>query len=985
MSRTPSEYRFEEWIELSLNEQGYVSVPFTKYDKTSCYLPEQLLQFIRSSQPEKLEKLNEQYGEQTHTKILQRISSEIAKKGLIKVLRDGVVDRGVYLDLVYFQPKSGLNPEHHALYRKNTFQLVRQLHYSTQNNNSLDMVLFLNGIPLLTMELKNQLTGQNISDSEKQYINDRKPKNEPLLQFKRCLVHFCVDNDRVSMTTHLRGDKTFFLPYNKGIENPPAAGDYRSAYLWNDILTPASILDIIENFVVEVVEEAYFYNPKKGSIDKEKKPLLIFPRYHQLEVIRNLRHSVITEGIGNNYLIQHTTGSGKSYSIGWLAHTLTSLYQKQSDTKPMFDTIIVITDRKVLDKQLQKTIKSLEKTNGVVNPVDLNSKQLQELIEGSKDIIITTIQKFPYISESISKLGNRSFGVVIDEVHSSQSGETSKEMKKTLSNLGVEIGDDGDFDYEDYIREEIKYRGRQPHISFFGFTGTPKQKTLEVFGRKNEDGEFHPFHTYSMHQSIAEGFTLDVLRNYTTYKRFFKLKKQGGEDIEIPEGKGKRELISYVDSHELTIRQKAGIMLEHFITKGSKGISGKARAMIVVRSRKHCVRYVQEINKQLAARGINYRALVAFSGEVKLSGFSYTETSLNKEVGHQGDIPLGLKNPRYRLLIVASKFQTGFDEPLVQTMYVDKKLGGVQCVQTLSRLNRTTSGKTETFVLDFANEMTDVVQAFQQYFTSTVLSGETDPNKLYGYKEELDEFYLYSPPEIDGFCEVFFDPKKGDGQLQPFLNNVIDGWKGLDDEEEQERFRATLQSYIRLYGYISQIINFEDLELEKLFIFLKYVNKKLPERQGERFPKEVMDMVELDSLRIQKIWEGETHLDETEQGVVEPFSSYGGQAPGEEERDLLSELIKVINENFGKELNEDDKIEFNRVYEKVARDQETVEIMKGDNSLTNKKDFFKKKVDEHFLGLINHRFDLYKTVMEDPKMKDYVFSQMFEHMMRSVG
>jgi type I restriction enzyme, R subunit len=485
-----------------------------------------------------------------------------------------------------------------------------------------------------------------------------------------------------------------------------------------------------------------------------------------------------------------------------------------------------------------------------------------------------------------------------------------------------------------------------------------------------------------MFQSISEGFTLDVLKNYITYKRFFKLKMESGEDIEIPEGRGKKELIRFVDTHELTIRQKVGIMLEHFITKGSKGIGGKGRGMIVVKSRKDCVRYFTEVNKQLEERGITYKSLVGFSGEVNMDGVSYTETSLNKEIGHQGDIPLGLKNPNYRLLIVSNKFQTGFDEPLVQSMYVDKKLGGVQCVQTLSRLNRTTTGKTETFVLDFVNEMEDVVSSFQQYFTSTVLMGETDQNKLYHYRDKLDGFHLYSHREIDGFCEVFYDVKRGDGELHPFLDVVVDNWKGMEEEEKREEFRSTLQSYIRLYGYISQIITFEDVELEKLFIFLKYLNKKLPKREGERVPQEMFDMVDLDSLRIQKVWEGETRLDETLLGELEPFSSDVGMSK-EEPKDLLSHIIEFVNENYGKNLNEDDRVEFNRLYGKVMEDKETVDILMGDNSLTNKKDFFRKKVEDHFLGLINHRFDLYKTVMDDQKMKDYIVMTMFNHMMGS--
>lgn len=976
MNRRPTEERFEEWIEKSFHQHGYSSLPFTDYDKTLCMIPDEVVKFITTTQPKKWDRLEEHYGDQIQDKVLQRISSEISKYGLIEVLRNGVKDRGVYLDLVYFEPKSGLNPEHLKLYEQNQFVVVRQLHYSQKNENSLDMVLFLNGLPVLTMELKNQLTGQNIKHSEYQYKNDRLPKGEPLLQFGRCLVHFCVDNDRVSMTTHLKGDGTKFFPYNKGIENPPVKDDYRTEYLWNEVLTPDSLLDIIENFVVLVEEKEYFYNEKKGDIDTKKFKVLIFPRYHQLEVIRKIRSSVVEEGVGHNYLVQHTTGSGKSYSIGWLSHTLTSLYQTRESEKSMFDTVIVITDRRVLDKQLQNTIKSLEKTRGVVNPIDKTSSQLKDMLEKGKDIIITTIQKFPYISEEISSIGDRTFGVIIDEVHSSQSGENSKEMKKSLSKLQIEEGEEGEFDVEDYIREEIKSRGQQDHISFFGFTGTPKEKTLEVFGRKNEEGEFVPFHTYSMKQSISEGFTLDVLKNYTTYKRFFKLKQMGGEDIEIPSTEGKRELVKFVDSHEITIRQKVGIMLEHFITKGSKGIRGRGRGMIVVRSRKDCVRYFKEINKQLKDRGLKYRSLVGFSGEVKLDGESYTETSLNKTIGHEGDIPLGLKNPKYRLLIVSNKFQTGFDEPLVQSMYVDKKLGGVQCVQTLSRLNRTTSGKTETFVLDFVNEPEDVQSSFQRYYTSTLLEGETDQNKIYDYQRELEDYHLYTKMEVDRFSEIFYNPKKEDRELHPILDEVVERWKRIEEEEKREDFRSTVQSYIRLYGYVSQILTYEDIEFEKLFIFLKYLNKKLPPREREGVPQEIMESIELDSLRIQKMYESTPPLDDGQEGRLEPHSFSVGE-PEEQYLDMLSHLVEQINELFGEGISEEDKLDLKNVYNNMTRDDELRDVIEGDNSESNKKKFFREKFDEIILGYVNQRFDFYKK-MEDSRKKEFISQMMYE-------
>ena len=446
---------------------------------------------------------------------MKTIDRTISQRGIIDTLRGGIETRGCNFNLVYFKPKSSLNEEHQKLYSQNRFVVVRQLHYSKRNHNSIDMVIFLNGIPIITMELKNQLTGQNIIHSQNQYKKDRDPK-QPLLKFKRCLVHFCVDNDKVSMSTQLKGMGTKFL-HNKGITNSIVEGNYRTEYLWNEILIPDSVLDIIENFVLISEESDREWDEKKGKVVTKKFDVQIFPRYHQLDVIRNLRNKVKKEGVGHNYLIQHTTGSGKSYSIGWLSHTLTSLYQKDGDTKRMFDTILVVTDRKVLDKQLQNTVSKLEQTDGVVNPVDMGSKQLREYLEKGKDIIITTIQKFPFVSEVISELKGHTFGVVIDEVHSSQTGETSKHLKKSLS-----VNEEEEIDYEDLIRKEIESRGKQNHISFFGFTGTPKNKTLELFGRKNIDGHFVPFHYYTMKQSIHEGFTLDVLQNYTSYKRYLK-------------------------------------------------------------------------------------------------------------------------------------------------------------------------------------------------------------------------------------------------------------------------------------------------------------------------------------------------------------------------------------------------------------------------------------------------------------------------------
>jgi len=979
MNPSPSEKRFEKHIERELVGRGYESVSPTEYDKSLCLLPTQTLHFIKSSQPKGWEKLVSQYGVDTEGKVLNRISTEIGKRGVVDVLRNGVSDRGVKLNLTYFQPKSGLNEEHQRLFSTNRFQVVRQVRYSLRNENSLDMVLFLNGIPLLTMELKNQLTNQNIKDSENQYRKDRNPI-EPLFGFKRCVVHFCVDNDEVSMTTRLMGDKTHFLPYNKEISNPPNPNGYRTHYLWEEILTPESLLDILENFVHISVEEEKEWNSQTKRVEPKKKEILIFPRYHQLSVIRSLRETIVKEGVGNNYLIQHTTGSGKSYSIGWLSHLLTSLYRNPTDTKRMFDTIIVITDRKVLDKQLQKTIGDLGQTIGVVNPVDVNSTQLREYLEKGKDIIITTIQKFPIISETITGLKSRTFGIIIDEVHSSQSGENSKHLKRSLSMGEVKENEDGEVEewgYEDEIREEIRSRGKQPHISFFGFTGTPKNKTLELFGRKGEDGKFRPFHTYSMKQSIFEGFTLDVLQHYTTYKRWFKV-VQDGEDKELPEGKVKRELVNFVDSHTETISQKVGIILTHFTSKTQHTIGGRGRGMVVVRSRYHCVLFFKEMVKQMREKGLPYSCLVGFSGSIRHGGMEHTEETLNREngLGKGVSIPDGLKDPRYRILIVSNKFQTGYDEHLLQSMFVDKKLGGVQCVQTLSRLNRTTKGKTDTFVLDFVNEPEGVVESFQPYYTSTYLEGETDPNKLYDLDTEIRGFNLIQQGDVDEFCELFYSERETDERLQPPLQRVVSEWEGRE-EEEREKFRSTIQSYIRLYGYISQIISFEDVELEKKFVFLKYLNKKLPKRDSTRV--DISDSVDLESLRIQKIGEHKLELENTE-GVVEPISP-GGKPQTDEPTELLSQIIQQVNQLYGVGLNGED---VGNIKQRMWENPTLQKVMRGDNSEVNKRNKWEEELNKVILSYVNERFDFYQK-MENPRVKNIVSDVLYRGYVSSIS
>lgn len=971
MPSNPTEKRFEEYIELSLHKQGYKSILYTEYDKDLCLISNEVLSFIKETQKDTYDKLFIQHDTATDGQLVKTIHNAIASRGIVDTLRKGISTRGCSFDLVYFEPSSGLNEEHGELFKKNRFVVVRQLKYSNKNENSIDMVLFLNGIPIVTIELKNQLTNQNVRNAEFQYRFDRDPK-EPLLNFKRCLVHFCVDNDRVTMTTRLNGGNTKYLPYNKGMENPIVKNDYKTAYLWNDILTPSSLLDIIENFVVVVTESDREWDDKTRKVTEVKSEVMVFPRYHQLEVIRSLKSGIKTDGVGKNYLVMHSAGSGKSYSIGWLSHALTSLYRTKGDTKRMFDSIIVVTDRKVLDKQLQRTIRSLQQVEGVVNPVDLTSSQLKEFLQKGKDIIVTTIQKFGVIADAMSQLKGHTFGVIIDEAHSSQSGESAKQLKKVLSGHEQEEEEE---DYEDLIRREIEARGKQTHITYFAFTATPKPKTLELFGKKTPEGKFIPFHTYSMEQSIYEGFTLDVLKSYTTYKRYFKVNQKGQDDKEVPEGKARQELVKFVDTHPETIRQKVSIILDHFVRVTSKKINGKGRGMVVVRSRLHCVLFFQEMVKQMQDRHLPYSCLVAFSGRVHHYGQDYTEGGLNQENGMNGnDIPTGFKDPRYRLVIVSSKLQTGFDEPLLHSMYIDKKLGGVQCVQTLSRLNRTKSGKDDTFILDFANDTDEIVNSFQPYFTTTELSSETDPDKLYQLEFKVNEFHVITDEQIARFCKVFYTKTEPDAKLHPILDEAVKRWTALETEEERESFKAESQSFCRLYAYISQISSFTEIRWEKLYVFLRYLLRKLPKPEGERVS--LAHEIDLNALRIQYMGHTELSL-VSEPGQLDPISEAAGKKK-EEERELLSEIIKQINMLHGLDLNEEDKVDLRQIGQRLHEDAELDAIMRGNNTEDNKREYFNHLFRDKVGDYYTDRMDFYKKVIDQrifPMLLDVMYQE----------
>jgi type I restriction enzyme R subunit len=970
------EQNFEDHIEEHLLNSGYHKCLPTEYDKDLCLIPDEVIQFIQSTQPKEYENLQRQYGAETPERLCLRLAREISQKGSLYVLRKGFKDRGAKFNLAYYKPRSGMNPEHQRLYACNRFAVVRQLKYSKKNENSLDLVLFLNGLPIITAELKNSLTGQSVDEAKKQYCNDRDP-GEPLFQFKRCLVHFAVGNEKVFMTTRLQKDRTSFLPFNKDTENPENPNGHKTAYLWEDLWQPDTLLTLLNDYLhLQKVSEKV-YDRQKGVVEQTEERL-IFPRFHQLDVVRQILRAVRQEGVGQNYLIQHSAGSGKSNSIAWLAHQLASFYQHETDTERLFDSIIVVTDRRNLDRQLQNTIKQFEQTEGLVNCIDKHSDQLRQALEAGRDIIISTLQKFPVVAEKLAELqvkGKR-FAVIIDEAHSSQSGESSKLMKQVLSvNLDeAEQVDQEEFDVEDEVVKEIRARGRQPHISYFAFTATPKGKTLELFGRPNFEGKYVAFHVYSMCQAIEEEFILDVLQNYTTFERYFKLVKTVEGDDEYEKKKTVRLLKSYVDLRPHAIEMKARIMLDHFLDKTVRAIQNRGRAMVVTRSRLHAVRFYLVFKKIMAEKHLAFQPLVAFSGTVKDPDTQqeYTETGLNR-LPPKVSIEDAFKTPDYRILVAANKFQTGFDEPFLHTMYVDKRLEGVQAVQTLSRLNRAIKGKTGTVVLDFDNEAERIVKAFQDYYQTTLLEEATDQNKLYDFQYQLEQYEIFTTADIETFANIFYNQQEPAEKLQPVLDRVVAVWK-TKSEQEQEDFRSILQKYIRAYGFIAQLITFEDVELEKLYSFARHLNRKLPKRK-DRLPYEVLDAVDLDSFRIQETFRGPLYLEKQDAAIA--TSVEGGLSQTEEEKDLLSNIVNLLNETYGLNLTDDDKVDIERIKLKLDNDEDLRAVMTGDNTLENMRYKFDQTIENLILGFVHTKIELYKK-LSDPKAKELFKQKWFE-------
>lgn len=966
---------FEELVEKELASlHGYVIRKNSSYDKDHCVDRELLLQFIKDTQPQKWETLSEQYGADVEEEFLKRLDAELSERGVLSVFREGVTDRGVNFEFAFWMPQSSLNEDVIKEYHSNVLSVMRQVKYSHKNENSIDVVIFLNGLPIFTVELKNQFTGQTVRNAIKQYKTDRDPK-EPLLAFKRCLTHFAVDTEQVYMTTQLKGLGTRFLPFNKGDKNssgnPVVEGKYKTHYLWEEIWSKDSVLDLVGNFIHLQVDEK---EDDKGK--KYRTETLLFPRYHQLDTVRRLIAESRTKGAGENYLIQHSAGSGKSNTIAWTAHRLSELHNEKDEK--VFDSVIVITDRRVLDRQLSETVESFSQVRGVVKHVE-NSAQLREALEKGTKVITSTLQKFPVIVDAVEQIEGNNFAVIIDEAHSSQTGEAAADLRQVLTLDEAAKSEEKLFKTtEDLIIERMKARKvKTPNVSFFAFTATPKQKTLELFGVEDPlSGKFFPFSLYSMRQAIEEGFILDVLKNYTTYQTYFELLKKIEDDPEFDKSKAQRLLIGYVERHEHAIERKVQIMVEHFEEKIAGEINGQAKAMVVTKSRLHAVKYKLAFDKYLAEKGYPHKALVAFSGTVKDGKLDYTESQMNGGVPEK-QTEQEFKKDEYKFLIVAEKFQTGFDQPLLDVMYVDKKLGGVSAVQTLSRLNRTTANKTDVFVLDFVNEVDAIKESFQPYYTTTILSEATDPNVLHDLQRDVLQFKLFSQSEMVGFVEEYLNGASPD-KLNATIDEIVERAQTLLPEEKLD-FRSIAQDYIRKYGFISQIVTFDDPALEQLYIFLKFVLRKLPiDRQT--LPYEVLEAVDMDSYKVQKI--ADTHIKlENEDGELEPMGAGERGGIGDETLDPLSKIIKDINDRFGTAFTEGDKVILNTLSKKLMSNK-SLEGSIMNNTKNAARIKFNKLFQEELIEMLNSHFDLYKKLDESPELREFVNERIFEFVVK---
>ncbi|MGD9983452.1 MAG: type I restriction endonuclease subunit R [Porticoccaceae bacterium] len=896
---------------------GYTAGSALDYDRAHALDVPQLFAFLRATQPEAFRKLAladaDDARDINRLKLLARLSGEIGKRGVIDVLRKGVAHGPLHFELFYGTPSPG-NAKAENLHAQNRFSITRQLAYSMdETRRALDLCLFINGLPIATFELKNSLTRQTVADAVAQYQRDRDPR-ERLFEFGRCVVHFAVDDSEVRMCTELRGKASWFLPFNRGHDdgagNPPNPHGLKTDYLWKEVLTPAGLTDILENYA-QIVEEK---DPRTGR----KKRRQVWPRYHQLQVVRQALADVRTHGAGKRYLIQHSAGSGKSNSIAWLAHQLIGL-KRDGDVAPgeVFDSVIVVTDRRILDSQIQATIRQFMQVGATVGHAE-RSGDLRKFIQDGKKIIVSTVQKFPFILDEIATEAGKTFAIVIDEAHSSQGGKTSAAMSQAL---GAPTEDeDAEPDPEDTVNAALEKRmaARKmlTNASYFAFTATPKNKTLEMFGEPlppDAEGKVkhRPFHSYTMKQAVEEGFILDVLKTYTPVDSYYKLVKKTEDDPEFDTKRAKKKLRRYVESHDHAIRLKAEIMVDHFHEQvmATGKIGGQARAMVVTSGIERAIQYFHAFKAYLAERKSPYQAIVAFSGEHDFShgnggGGKVSESSLNGFPSN--DIAGKIQTDPYRFLICADKFQTGYDEPLLHTMYVDKPLSGIKAVQTLSRLNRAHPKKRDCFVLDFQNNSEAITFAFQDYYRATLLADEADPNKLHDLKLALDSAQVYAPEQVEQFVTLFLGGADRD-RLDPILDVCVAAYVGELDEDGQVDFKSKAKTFCRTYNFLSSVIPYSNAAWEKLSIFLDLLTPKLPAPQEEDLAKGILETIDMDSYRVEKKAAMKIALADAD-AEIDPVPTESGGGRPEPELDRLSNILKSFNERFGTLFSDTDRI-----------------------------------------------------------------------------
>jgi type I restriction enzyme R subunit len=940
------ERRFEEDIETFLLSPlgGYQKGDMKHYDKDKAMDMDTLIAFVKESQPREWDRFEKVIVSDVEKKFFKAINDAIENYGLIHVLRHGFKYRGIDFKAAYFKPESELNMRLWELYDKNVLQVTRQFRYSSVHNNSIDMVLSLNGIPIVALELKNQITGQSIDNSKTQYMYDRDPKEYAFQFNKRTLVYFGVDLYNVVMTTKLDGKNTYFLPFDQGSRgagvnggkgNPSNPEGYATSYLWENVLQKESLMDIVQKFIHLQVKESK--TTKDGKEKLEKKKILIFPRYHQLDVVRKLISDVKRTGSGRNYLIQHSAGSGKSNSIAWTAYRLASLHDENN--KSIFTSVIVVTDRRVLDSQLQDTISSFEHQTGLVETIgdSKTSKDLRDAINDGKRIIVTTLQKFPVIYQEIDSNHGRNFAILVDEAHSSQTGQSAMKLKTALADTEDALREyaeiegkteDELIDEEDKLVQEIITHGRHKNLSFFAFTATPKEKTLEMFGTEATDGTFHPFHVYSMRQAIEEGFILDVLKNYMTYRTCFRIAKNTPDNPEVPVALAARTVKRFESLHPHNLQQKTAIIIEHFRSITKDKIGGKAKAMVVTASRLHAVRYYHEFKRYIEKMGYSdVDILVAFSGIVKDKDIDFTETAMNarkdgSQIGEK-QLPEAFHDD-FNMLIVAEKYQTGFDEPLLHSMFIDKKLKGVKAVQTLSRLNRIHPGKSDTFILDFVNTSEEIQEAFEPFYEETSLDEEIDVNQIYVSQNKLREYNLYNNDDIEKFVKINFKPGSQTatdlGKMTSLLKPVVDRYNDLN-ANERYMFRRTIRDFNKWYTYITQITRMFDVPLHKEYTFTSYFARLIPNTDTEKL--DLNEKLRLEFYRLEQTFKGDITLNPTSDPLVGP-KTFVPNEKEDDKRDLLEEIIKKINLRFEGIFSDTDRVIVEALYNRIVKEDKTL-------------------------------------------------------------